>query len=213
MKSRGIGEIDAIILSHADHDHIGSVPYLLEAYQINHIITSPYFDDRMLKDYRKINQNFSHITWRAGQSFQLHNQEFYVHLPNRKHDSKNENSLVLSSKFGNKTWLFTGDIGVVGGEEELLKQFPSQKINILKISHHGSNTSTSAEFLKIINPQLGLISVGQKNRYNHPHPDVLKRLEDHKTKILRTDQNGAIIYKFSKGSGTVSPYLPYDVVP
>ncbi len=212
FKSKGISKINAIMLSHADHDHIGSVSFILEEYQVDQIITSPFFEKDTLADFIDTNRSFHHVTVKEGETLNLEHQQFQVYYPSRDQSDKNENSLVVSSKFGSQKWLFTGDVGK-SGENEIIQQFPNLDVDILKVAHHGSNSSTSESFLKAIKPELAVISVGQNNRYNHPHQEVLQHLNNKGVRVLRTDQSGAIIYKFSDESGTISPYLPYDKVP
>ena len=87
-----------------------------------------------------------------------------------------------------------GDAGVEV-EEDLLKKYNLKDIDVLKIGHHGSKTSSSKEFIDEINPRYSIISVGKNNRYGHPNDNVLDNLED--SKIYRTDQDGSIIFKIN----------------
>ncbi len=207
MKAKGINKIDAVLLSHADHDHVGSVPYILANYQIDYLITSPYFDTSLIEQYKNVDTEVQYLNVKAGDTFNLNQQTFEVYYPMRNQSDKNENSLVISSSFGKDTWLFTGDLGEEG-EIEIVNTYPALKADVLKVAHHGSDTSSSATFLEAVEADLALISVGEYNRYGHPHTEVLDNLERYKINVLRTDQSGAIIYKFSDERGTVFPYLP-----
>ncbi len=207
LKSKGINKIDAIILSHADHDHIGSVPYILAGYPVDYVITSPYFDEKIIEQYNRIVPEIQFVNVKAGDTFELNEQPFEVHYPIREQTDKNENSLVLSSIFGKDRWLFTGDLGEEG-ETAIVNAYPELKADILKVAHHGSNTSSSTPFLEAVEANVALISVGENNRYGHPHQEVLDNLEKFNIKVMRTDQSGALIYKFSEERGTVFPYLP-----
>ncbi|ENH97530.1 late competence protein [Gracilibacillus halophilus YIM-C55.5] len=211
LKSRGIARIDAIFLTHADHDHIGSVPYLMANYPVTSVITSPYFEKDLLRTYRNINANVKYVQVRQGDQLNVANQSFLVLHPGIDMDSKNENSLVLKSKFGSYEWLFTGDIEAAS-EASLIEDNVPLDSDILKVAHHGSQTSSTQDFLEEVRPQIGLISVGEKNRYNHPNPEVLARFEENAIPIYRTDQSGAIIYRFSQENGTLYPFLPYNKV-
>lgn len=111
------------------------------------------------------------------------------------------------AKLGGVRWFFGGDLDQEG-EEKIIKKYPHLKIDVLKVGHHGSKTSSAEAFITQINPKAALISVGEKNRFGHPHSEVLERLKKTNTLIFRTDQQGAITYKFYHGSGTISPYLP-----
>jgi competence protein ComEC len=108
---------------------------------------------------------------------------------------------------GGRSWLFTGDLGE-SGEEELLKKIPGLKADILKVGHHGSKSSTSSGFLDALSPEAAVISAGNGNLYGHPHLEVLDRLEERKVMIFRSDQQGAIIFKFNSNGGTFSPSIP-----
>lgn len=211
LQSKGISKIDAVILSHADHDHIGSVPHILADYQVNYLITSPYFDTQIIEHYKNIASETHFFTVKAGDSFELSQQIFEVYYPITKQTDKNQNSLVISSTFGKNTWLFTGDLGEEG-EAEIINTYPNLYTDVLKVAHHGSNTSSSESFLQGIDPKIALISVGEHNHYGHPHNEVLNNLEKHRIRVMRTDHQGALIYKFTEESGTIFPYLPYNTV-
>ncbi|SFL80904.1 competence protein ComEC [Gracilibacillus orientalis] len=207
LKSKGINKIDAIILSHADHDHVGSVPYILAGYSVDYVITSPYFDAEIIEQYKNTDTESQFFTVKAGDTFDLKQHTFEVHYPERNQTDNNGNSLVISSTFGKDKWLFTGDLGETG-ETEIVHAYPALKADVLKVAHHGSNTSSSPSFLAAVEADLALISVGENNHYGHPHKDVLDNLKRYNVKVMRTDQYGAIIYKFSEERGTVFPYLP-----
>ena len=108
---------------------------------------------------------------------------------------ENENSSVIYFSFLNTNFLFMGD-APISIEKKIMNDYSSLDIDILKVGHHGSKTSSSYEFLKYINPQEAIISVGKNNYYNHPDKIVLTYLNDLNIKIRRTDEEGSIIYKF-----------------
>ncbi|PWU68462.1 DNA internalization-related competence protein ComEC/Rec2 [Gracilibacillus dipsosauri] len=208
LRYRGISAVDAMILSHADHDHIGSVPYILDDYQVDYLITSPYFDQNLLKQYREKNKHFQHIEGEEGNKLRIKDHIFHVLHPSLDNGDKNENSLVLYSKFGEFNWLFTGDIGEKS-EQYLASNYPSLPVDVLKVAHHGSHTSSSIPFIEQIQPEVGIISVGRNNGYGHPHPKVLRTLKRRKVRVFRTDRMGAITFQYD---GTISTFLPYDNV-
>ena len=108
----------------------------------------------------------------------------------------NNNSLVFKLQYKNFSMLFTGDIEKVTEEKILTlygKNVEKLKSTVLKIAHHGSKTSTTDKFLKVVNPKIGLIGVGKNNLFNHPALEVINRLNKFGTKIFRTDKNGEII--------------------
>jgi competence protein ComEC len=82
------------------------------------------------------------------------------------------------------------------------------RADIVKVGHHGSNTSTDPAFLHQLEPEEALISAGRKNRYGHPAPEVMEAFKNENIRIWRTDTDGAVVYSFSGKTGTFSPYLP-----
>lgn len=113
-------------------------------------------------------------------------------LNNKDYGNENDNSSVIYTKFNNHKFLFMGDAGVEV-EEDLIEKYNLQNIDVLKVGHHGSKTSSSKEFINEINPKYSIISVGKNNRYGDPNKEVLYNLN--KSKIYRTDQDESIIFK------------------
>lgn len=113
-------------------------------------------------------------------------------------NSINNNSLVMKFNYYNQSILFTGDIEK-SAENFLVKNYKEYlNSTVLKVAHHGSNTSTTERFLYSVNPRISLIGVGKRNRFGHPNDEVIKRIEEHGTNIYRTDQNGEILLKLYK---------------
>ncbi len=142
----------------------------------------------------------------AGQKIQIEkNCHLDVLWPNSKNKISenvlNNNSLVCKLIYKNFSVLFTGDIEKIA-EDEILKLYKNNqeklKSTILKVGHHGSKTSTSEEFLKVVSPEIALIGVGENNNFGHPNEDVIGRLTKNKISIYRTDKNGEIILKINK---------------
>ena len=110
-------------------------------------------------------------------------------------NSINNNSLVCKLNYKNYSMLFTGDIEAIA-EKAILKKYSKNlnilKSDILKVAHHGSKTSSTAEFIKMVKPQIALIGVGEKNKFGHPNDGVIQRLKNMNTKIYRTDKMGEI---------------------
>ena len=116
-------------------------------------------------------------------------------LNDKIYDNENDNSSVIYTKLNNYKFLFMGDAGVEV-EEDLIQKYNLQNIDVLKVGHHGSKTSSGQKFIDEINPKYGVISVGKNNRYGHPNDNVLDNLED--SKIYRTDCDGSIMFKIKK---------------
>jgi competence protein ComEC len=123
---------------------------------------------------------------------------------------QNEDSLVIKTKVGDKTFLFTGDLEQAG-EKKLIHDYPNLKVDVLKLGHHGSRTSTAPEFVAAIDPQFGIVSSGRNNRYGHPHEEVLETLVNQT--VLRTDQQGMIQFIWSEKQQTflIKTLLDYPI--
>lgn len=183
MKSLGISKVDTMFLSHGDADHAKEALYLLDNVSIKNIVLNKglynSIEQEIIKKYpTKIvgqNHHFDHVT---------------IWNPIDYHD-ENDNSMYLLFSFGQTTILFTGD-GSIKTEKDFIKDYPNH-IDILKVGHHGSKTSSSASFIHQITPTYSIISVGKNNKYGHPNKEVLDSLEE--SKIYRTDQNGSIMFQ------------------
>ena len=116
-------------------------------------------------------------------------------LQTKEYDNENDNSNVIYIELDGYKFMFMGDSGIEK-EKDILDKYNISDIDVLKVGHHGSNTSSSEEFINSINPKYSLISVGKNNRYGHPNKEVLDTLND--SKIYRTDQDGSIMFKIKK---------------
>lgn len=206
LYSRGIQGIDAVFLSHKDIDHMGSFQYIIEDFHVSRLYISDYYE--LTEEEKNIlhKNNILVKKVKAPERIHVKNQSFYVLAPFKDENDKNENSLVLYSKFGGKSWLFTGDIG-----KNLERQISDKydiRVDVLKVAHHGSNTSTDENFLKSIEPMFALIPVGVNNSYGHPTREVIEQLEGHEIIIFRTDEDGAVQYRYRNNVGTFFKFLP-----
>jgi len=113
-------------------------------------------------------------------------------LNNKDYGNENDNSNVIYTELNNYKFLYMGDAGIEV-EEDLLKKYNLKDIDVLKVGHHGSKTSSGEEFINEVNPKYSIISVGKNNRYGHPNKDVLNNLDN--SKIYRTDQDGSVIFQ------------------
>ena len=108
------------------------------------------------------------------------------------YDNENDNSNVIYLEFNKYKFLFMGDAGIEV-EEDIIEKYNLSDIDVLKVGHHGSKTSSSKEFINEVNPKYSIISVGKNNRYGHPNSNVLENLDN--SKIYRTDDDGSIMFK------------------
>jgi len=186
--------IDFLVLTHPHADHVRGLYAVTERFQVGTIVATqvPYFTDwyeGFLQDSsaRKIPIVAPwDAAWPEGAAL------LYPISPSDMvaSDNVNESSIVLQIG-DNQRALLMGDAGVLV-EQRLLSQDRLRSIDVLKVGHQGSRGSTSAAFLRAVQPGIALIPVGDDNRYGHPHDEVLNRLRDFGARVLRTDQSGTI---------------------
>ncbi|MFJ7727010.1 DNA internalization-related competence protein ComEC/Rec2 [Neobacillus sp. NPDC097160] len=211
LKGKGITRIDKLILTHGDMDHIGGAISILTELEVKQIllpsVTEPSETERTIIQMAK-KQGIPVVHVSAGDHWKRNESEFFVLSPEENFSGeRNSGSIAFIAHIGGVNWFFGGDLDQ-DGEAKIIKEFPNLKVDVLKAGHHGSKTSSAEDFIQQIKPQVALISAGEKNRFGHPHQEVLNRLNDTKTIIYRTDLQGAITYRFSHGNGTFSTYLP-----
>ena len=204
LQARGVSQIDHLVLTHTDTDHIGDLEEVAKRFKIKEIcvsqgaLTKPSFVKRLRTLKRPVR------TLKAGDNLPMMGSKLQVLYPNKIGDGGNNDSIVLYGKLLGNSFLFTGDLEKEG-EEALMASYPNLKAGILKAGHHGSKGSSSEAFLDQLQPTLALVSAGENNRYKHPNDETLERFKERHIKVLRTDQNGAIRFKgwFKWSSETV----------
>ncbi|RFB17583.1 DNA internalization-related competence protein ComEC/Rec2 [Bacillus sp. HNG] len=210
LKAKGIRSIDKLIVTHGDQDHIGGAQGLLEDIRIKEIVLGKNKNDASQeKNLKKLAAKKGipvHIV-EHGQKWKEGDSIFYILAPKGNELKENNNSVVIYTKLGGLNWLFTGDIEK-DVELNLIKTYKNLRVDVLKVGHHGSKTSSTQEFIQFINPKIALIPVGVNNRFNHPHPDVIDLLKKEKIKVYRTDKDGAIQFRYFKKSGTFMQTIP-----
>lgn len=191
LKSIGIKKIDYLIITHGDLDHMGEGINLVNNFKVEKVIFNcgPYNDleQELIKvlDKKKI-KYYSCI-----KELNIDNNKLYF-LQTKEYDNENDNSNVIYSELNVYKFMFMGDAGI-DKEKDILDKYNLSNVDVLKVGHHGSKTSSSKEFINVINPKYSIISVGKNNRYGHPNKEVLNNLSD--SKIYRTDQDGSIMFK------------------
>lgn len=200
LLNRGITRLDYIMVSHFDEDHSQGFVFLLKNMKVKSVIISEqYKTSSIYEQFKQIckKQNIQIIYVRSGDEIRIKDLAFKILHPKSKENQisenpLNNNAIVCMVKYKNRRILFTGDIEKVA-ENEMVKEYTNGlKADILKVGHHGSKTSTTKEFLDLINPSVALIGVGQNNKFGHPNEDVIKRLEEKNIQIYRTDEMGEI---------------------
>ena len=196
----GVRELDYIFLTHVHEDHAAGAGGILKKLPVTAIVTGSegrgaYVKSLALSAAEAGRTQF--LAARAGQHIELDGVRFDVlYAPDAPLSGNgrtgNEVSNVIRVRYGQASFLFTGDL-VKEQEGTLLRQTDVHSA-VLKVGHHGSKTSTSPEFLQAVAPQWAVISVGADNRFGHPHPETLAALDRQRVKTYRTDENGAIVF-------------------
>ncbi|TFE01091.1 DNA internalization-related competence protein ComEC/Rec2 [Jeotgalibacillus salarius] len=210
IKSMGISTIDLLILTHHDWDHIGGTEALLKEVNIKEVWTSAGSTEKEeMKDLLSVFQHYTVPVKEITTSFDwtVGNNDFRLIVPG-DHAEGNNGSLILTAGIGGKNWLFTGDIEE---ETEMMLMEEWEDIDVLKVAHHGSKSSTTEAFLKIVKPETAVISAGKNNHYGHPHPDVVERLKIMRSTVYSTSYHGAIRYSFIGEKGTFELASPYNI--
>lgn len=204
FKSVGIKKIDYLVLTHGDYDHMGEAINLVENFKVEKVIFNcgPYNDleQELIKvlDKKKI-KYYSCI-----KELNIDNNKLYF-LQTKEYDNENDNSNVIYTELDGYKFMFMGDASVTT-EKEIMNKYNLPDIDVLKVGHHGSKTSSSKEFINVINPEYSIISVGKNNRYGHPNKEVLENLEN--SKIYRTDLDGSIIFKIKNNKLKIKTCSP-----
>lgn len=193
----GVKELEFVLLSHNDSDHIGGLPTVLgelavdTLYQGELSVEEPSLEgaamDRALTGWEGERRTLA-----RGDSFSLGGASFSVLGPCRAYESSNDSSLVLRLEFGEVSALFCGDIEATA-ELDLVKSGQELQADLLKVPHHGSATSCSQRFVKAVMPQLAAVSVGP-DRNQLPRAEALEQLEAVGAQIYRTDTDGSIVF-------------------
>ena len=134
----------------------------------------------------------------------IDNNRLYF-LQTNIYDNENDNSNVIYTELNGYKFMFMGDASITT-EKEILNKYNLPNIDVLKVGHHGSKTSSSREFINEVNPNYSIISVGKNNRYGHPNKEVLDNLKD--TKIYRTDKDGSIMFKIKNNKLKIETCSP-----
>ncbi len=190
--------------SHGDYDHMGEAINLVENFKVEKVIFNcgPYNDleNELIEvlDKKKI-KYYSYI-----KELNVDNNKLHF-LQTKEYDNENENSNVIYTELNGYKFMFMGDAGVEK-EKDILEKYNVSKIDVLKIGHHGSKTSSDKNFIDEMNPKYSVISVGKNKRYGHPNKEVLNNLDN--SKIYRTDQDGSIMFKIKNNKLKIETCSP-----
>lgn len=188
LKLRGISTIDGIFISHFDEDHAGNLNKILKNYRVKNVFVNHIPEDESILENAEKYSNIIQLSKRDRVKL-FKDTSMEVLLDNKDRSDENDKSMVLLLNHKGFKSLFTGDISA-----EVESQV-DREINLLKVAHHGSKTSTSEEFLEKTKPVFAMISAGYENSYGHPHKEVLKNLEKHGIIYYVTSKDGETDFK------------------
>lgn len=194
FKNLGIEKFDYVIATHPHEDHIGGMDDIINNFEINNYLmpdvltTTKTFEDVLDALEAK---GLSYETPNVDSKFNLKDAVIDVVYVGKDSSDLNDSSIVLKLTYGNNSFLFTGDATSNVEKKILDKNIES---DVLKVAHHGSDYSSTLEFIKKVNPKYAVIEVGENNTYKHPSSTTLEKLNYINAKIFRTDKDGTIIF-------------------
>lgn len=199
LKANSVEKLDYIVATHPHSDHIGSMPKVIEGIKVDNIIM-PKLPKSMVPTtsiYQKLikavkTSGAKVISAKVGDTYTLGDAKITIVGPVGTPEDLNNASVVMKVVYGKNSFLFTGD-AEAKSEKKILANGADIKADVLKLGHHGSSTSTSEEFLKVVSPSLALISCGKDNDYGHPHKETIEKLEKYNIPYERTDIKGTIV--------------------
>ena len=193
-----------LISPQGDYDHMGDTLNVIENIKVKKVIFNCGEYNDLEQDLIKVLDK-KHIKYYSCiKELNIDKNKLYF-LQTKKYDNENDNSNVIYTELDGFKFMFMGDASTTA-EKEILDKYNLLEIDVLKVGHHGSKTSSGKEFINEINPKYSIISVGKNNRYGHPNKEVLNNLE--KSKIYRTDQDGSVMFKIKKNKLEIETCTP-----
>lgn len=198
LEQQGVEELEAVVCTHAHEDHVGGLPSVLAVFPAKAVYaptktySSRCFDDFV---YYTDQQRLEITLPNPGDTIALGEAGVTVLGPVKSYADPNDTSIVIRVEYGESSFLFTGDMEVTA-ENDMLDYWGDRvdwQSDVLKVGHHGSNTSTGYRFLYEVDPDYGVISVGEGNSYGHPHAEPLSRFQDAGVTLMRTDYLGTVV--------------------
>jgi len=198
LKQMGVETLDHVVCSHAHEDHVGGLPAVLSVFDAQTVYAPvTEYNTKVFRDFvEKTENRAGKITVPApGDQFTLGSATCTVLGPVKEYEDPNHTSIILKVSYGESDFLFTGD-SEVGPENDMIDYWGEDFVweaEVLKVGHHGSETSSGYRFVYEVSPDYGIISVGEGNTYGHPHDKPLSRLKDAGVVLFRTDYLGHVI--------------------
>lgn len=195
LKNEGVEQLDVLVGTHPDSDHIGGLDDVLEQIPVETVYLPEATKET--KTYQEVEEALQQLDKKAqmpeiGKEY-TYDQNVMIRFlgPQKDYTDANDNSLVVQLAYGKNRFLFMGDAEEEAEKDILEKQYDLE-CDVLKVGHHGSYTATSDDFLQASNPVYAVISCGKDNSYGHPHAEVISKLEEDDVQIYRTDTMGTI---------------------
>lgn len=196
----GVNEIDYLVLTHPDEDHIGGADLVFAEYTVGTVILPDCEKDTKAYDNMmygiECEEGCERVEPEAGQTFSIGQGATVTVLGpvSDRYEDVNDYSVVLRLDYYETSFLFTGDAEKTA-EMEMIETWTGGELDcdVLKVGHHGSSTSTNLAFLKLVTPELAVISCGEDNKYGHPHGESVSRLKEENVPIYRTDLLGTVL--------------------
>ncbi len=204
FKSIGVKKINYLILTHGDYDHMGEAINLVNNFKVEKVIFNCGSYNDLEKELIKVLNKKKIKYYSCIKELNIDKNKLHF-LQTKEYDNENDNSNVIYTELNGYKFMFMGDASSTT-EKEILNKYNLPDIDVLKVGHHGSKTSSSKELINEIKPNYSIISVGKNNRYGHPNKEVLDNLED--SKIYRTDQDGSIIFKIKNNKLKIETCSP-----
>lgn len=197
LKSQNVDKLDYVIGTHPDSDHIGGMDVIIYKFDCANVFMSPFKKDtRTYEDVINAAKSKNNkITYpKTGDTYKLGGATFTIVAPNGEYEDANNSSIGIYLKYGERSYLFTGD-AEYEAEEDILESGLNIDADVYKAGHHGSRTSSSDEFLEKVTPKYVVVSCGEDNSYGHPHAAILNYCRIEKIPLYRTDKQGTIVLK------------------
>lgn len=204
LKSQGIKKIDALVLTHGDYDHMGEAINLVNNFTVEKVIFNCGEFNELEQELIKVLNDKKIPYYFCIKELNIDNNKLYF-LNSKDYGNENDNSSVIYLNYNHYKFLFMGDAGVEV-EEDLIEKYNLEDIDVLKVGHHGSKTSSGKDFIDEINPKYSIISVSKNNRYGHPNKEVLENLNN--SKLYRTDQDGSVMFEIKNNKFKIETCSP-----